>query len=1070
MNALGKYMWMALTSAILVVGCGGKTAQQRHMERANRFFERERYAEAIVSYLSVLQKDRENTEAIRQLGLAYYHTEDLGRAFPLLREAVNREPERLDLKIKLARLYLAGGAPEDALDLAEDVLDVESSNLDALVIFADACVAPDLIEDGLSMLASAREFHAQQSRYHLALGGLRLRKGDLDAAEEALSEAIRLAPDDPDAYVMRSELHSMKQDREAARADLKKAYELAPPVSLAALRWVAFNRAEGRMNDARKLLAAMIAESPRFVPALYELAAIDAAEQRYDESVAGLKKTLGINPKHLPSLLLQARIGLLQGRVDESEKLLEEVLREFPNSPQAHLEMARVQLRKGNSAKADYELREALRLAPQYVEAALALSELDIRAGRYAAAIGRLLPVARSPSPVRPSALLLVGAAQRMSGAWEDSLKTYGELAGLLPESPEPPFLAGLTYQAAGRPDEAARAFEQALEVAPGYVPALDRLVAMDVEQARLQEALKRVEQQIEKAPGVAGMYYVRASVAVQLENWPLVEESLLMVLQTDPQFSAAYRDLGRLYVRQGRIDEALDKFNAAMGVNPRDVASLMMMGVLHEQEGRIDQALETYERILKIEPRFVGALNNVAYQLALQGKNLDRAVELAQRARELAPLDPAIADTLGLVALKRKDYRWAQGLLEEGTRQLGGEPEVWYRLALARHGLGNEEGAREALARALAIERDFPGRDEARLLQGVLDIPLQKIGSADAQRLEKAREMMPDNPSVLVRLGMLRSQEGNRAEALALNEKALALAPDFLPALLNLTWLHEEQPERAVAYGRKARELAPNSAAVAHALGRAAFLASDYAWSRSLLLEAAGSDRADTEVLFNLAQASLMVSRVDDCRREAEQAKAAAADKSVDSIADFLALLDLYTGETAASDEGRILEAARTRDPQSPLVLLVNARLATGEDADAQYRRLIARYPSWALPARDFAALRVARGLNDPETLTLAQSARERLPDDPVAVRSHALALACSGSVAQAIPLLRRVVQSNATDGIALYWLATSLGKSNAFSEAVETMQRAVKVGLPASLKESATSQLALWESRTAE
>ena len=60
-------------------------------------------------------------------------------------------------------------------------------------------------------------------------------------------------------------------------------------------------------------------------------------------------------------------------------------------------------------------------------------------------------------------------------------------------------------------------------------------------------------------------------------------------------------------------------------------------------------QARDAYEKVLSINPNFVPALNNLAYLDAERLNDLDKAYELARRARDLQGDDPAIADTLGL-------------------------------------------------------------------------------------------------------------------------------------------------------------------------------------------------------------------------------------------------------------------------------------------------------------------------------------------------------------------------------------------------------------------------------------
>ena len=56
---------------------------------------------------------------------------------------------------------------------------------------------------------------------------------------------------------------------------------------------------------------------------------------------------------------------------------------------------------------------------------------------------------------------------------------------------------------------------------------------------------------------------------------------------------------------------------------------------------------------------------NNLAWIYARQGRELDRALALAMHACELAPEDPAVLDTLGVVYLARREYSRAVGVLE---------------------------------------------------------------------------------------------------------------------------------------------------------------------------------------------------------------------------------------------------------------------------------------------------------------------------------------------------------------------------------------------------------------------
>ena len=140
-----------------------------------------------------------------------------------------------------------------------------------------------------------------------------------------------------------------------------------------------------------------------------------------------------------------------------------------------------------------------------------------------------------------------------------------------------------------------------------------------------------------------------------------------------------------------------------------------MLVGVMYERKGDVAQAQQAYEKVLALSPRFAPAANNLAWLYSEHGGDKERALQLAQTAKELVPDDPQISDTLGWILYKRGLYQRARSLLKESVTKLPDNPEVQYHFGMAALKAGDREGARVALRTAAASSRDFPGRDEAR-------------------------------------------------------------------------------------------------------------------------------------------------------------------------------------------------------------------------------------------------------------------------------------------------------------------------------------------------------------------
>jgi tetratricopeptide (TPR) repeat protein len=140
-----------------------------------------------------------------------------------------------------------------------------------------------------------------------------------------------------------------------------------------------------------------------------------------------------------------------------------------------------------------------------------------------------------------------------------------------------------------------------------------------------------------------------------------------------------------------------------------------MMLGIIYEKLQKYDKAKENYEAALKINPKFAPAANNLAWQLADRGGNIDVALSLAQTAKEGNPSDPSISDTLGWIYYKKNAYLKAIGLLKESLENLGETPVIHYHLGMAYYKNGEKDLAKKELNKALQLSKDFPGSEEAK-------------------------------------------------------------------------------------------------------------------------------------------------------------------------------------------------------------------------------------------------------------------------------------------------------------------------------------------------------------------
>ena len=113
-------------------------------------------------------------------------------------------------------------------------------------------------------------------------------------------------------------------------------------------------------------------------------------------------------------------------------------------------------------------------------------------------------------------------------------------------------------------------------------------------------------------------------------------------------------------------------------------------------------------------------AANNLAWLICENNGNLEEALSLAKTARRKAPEDPGIADTLGWIYYKMKNYTLAIDQLSFCVNNRK-QPtaENYFHLGMALHAKGDLAKAKRTLRKALEINASFPGAEEAQKLLG---------------------------------------------------------------------------------------------------------------------------------------------------------------------------------------------------------------------------------------------------------------------------------------------------------------------------------------------------------------
>ena len=989
-NSFGLRGWGVVVLAVcgvVAAGCSDRARLQRHLDRADDYFESGSYQAATIEYLNALRVDRTNEVALLGAGLAYYESGKPIQAFPYLQASRDAHPDNLDLRLKLCALYRVARDIDAARGEALEILQRDPLHFEALLLLAEMSFSPDALADVMTRLREQESAHGQDPRHRLAIAHTHLKQGDTESAGAAYEQARAMAPKDVVILEAVGRFYARTEDHARADEAFAAAVENAPPASAVRVRYAGYKYDRGEHEEAMRLLRFAVDHDPFFVPGwekIGEFALRAGNRLECGEAVAAILRE---DPDHAAGRQLRAQMLLLEGESESAIEAFEALLANNPDSAALHHQVALAYLRDGDVRQWREALLEAVRLDPNRITARLQLLSLDLRSGQPGSVIVQLEQVLDA-HPDHEDALLLLGRAYAANREPTRAIETLEHLWVLRPDDHAVPHLIGRILQRMGQPDEARKAFESSIELNPGFLPALSGLVAQDLLDEEPGLAVERLQQATDSRPVGRGLHHLLGTVHARAGRIDEAEQAFRQEIEIEPRQIASYVALARLLYKYDRLNDALDEVEDALSINANIPSALMLSGMFYELRGDLSQALERYEQVLALSPNFVPAANNAAYLYAEKFGDLDRGFILAQRARDIAPGDGNLADTLGWIAYRRGETVWALILIHEAAEALPDHAVVRYHLGMAQLAMGKEQDAADSLRRALALEDErVPDPDRIEDLLRVLDLPIDSVTRDADPVLDAVLSHEPGNASARVRQAVLLQQEQQWDDAREVYQQVVDQHPRFQPALLRLIHLvdtHDQDVERALDLARTAYDQVRDDPEIAHLAGWLAYRAGEYEWAYGLLRECRRQLPEDPLVSYHAAVSAYAMGAIGEAQVFLGDAIVNGTPPEAVTFSEFL---DASRAEQVLPDVRARAESISPEDPLHLAALMVSARSREHEDdvigAIQAYEQLLARAPRFGPAARNAARLYADELNEDTPAFQLAMTARELLPED---------------------------------------------------------------------------------------
>lgn len=225
----------------------------------------------------------------------------------------------------------------------------------------------------------------------------------------------------------------------------------------------------------------------------------------------------------------------------------------------------------------------------------------------------------------------------------------------------------------------------------------------------RTEEAYSLIEKSLEADPYQEDMWNTLILKYAVDNNMTAAENALKSASSYFPNNSDfAYR-LGRLYFLKGdtaKVEPYLRK--AAEIAKPTDIylaAGIYgEIGDIYMAMGDTAKSMSVYDEALALNPNAVSVLNNYAYMLSVQGRDLDKAERMSGKTISVDPNSPVFLDTYAWICFKQGNYPTALLYIEQALAKMKEDNhELLEHYGDILYKSGNVEKAREQWNKALA-------------------------------------------------------------------------------------------------------------------------------------------------------------------------------------------------------------------------------------------------------------------------------------------------------------------------------------------------------------------------------
>lgn len=479
---------------------------------------------------------------------------------------------------------------------------------------------------GMSQTIIRDNTPAPKDKDYYFMQGVRLYNlSDYANSKEAFSKILELEPENDAAYYYLSNISLSTNDIVSAEVLLEKAIELDPDNYWYKSRLAQIYLSTKRAKEAVAIYEGLIELYPKKKDIYYNLANIYVSLEDLDKSREVLDRIEKIGGITEPVVLTKFNLYRMAQDMEGALKYLNEVTKESA-TPRIETLLGDLYADRYNDSLAMVHYEKALKLEPDYPLAIYGEAEIYRQKGNTAEFFKKITSLVENRAVVPQMKNEYLGQLLQLQHFVQKNKTQLDTVMNTMM----------LTH-----PADSATAY-----IASAYF-------AQTGNDTRCKEILQELHRQYPDSPTILTQYL---SFLYFREEWETLEKEAAKAVEKNPSNNDYIQLLGISQFQTDKTLEAIETYKKmeSLALKNNDTTNLLnaysLLGDLNHEANNAKLSYAYYKKALKINPSYNPVLNNYAYFLALENKNLKEAYKMSLKTVESEPDNPTYLDTFAWI------------------------------------------------------------------------------------------------------------------------------------------------------------------------------------------------------------------------------------------------------------------------------------------------------------------------------------------------------------------------------------------------------------------------------------